>query len=96
VTDPHENPLTPDQTDHLVEANKLYDRGDFDGARSLAKKMLAQLPGNVRMLRVVVSSACIMGDHDEAQKYASELPPPDHEAMVARCAKYEIALKPRS
>lgn len=84
---------TAEQSEQLLEANKLYDRGDFEGARSLAQKLLGQMPDNVRMLRVVVSSSCIMGEGDVAQKYATRLPQADHEAMVARCAKFQIDLK---
>lgn len=97
VDPPQEYGQVPaEHAEELLEANKLYDRGDFDGARSLAKKMLDRTPGNVRMLRVVVSSACIMGDADEAQRFAAQLPPQDHAAMTARCAKYDIALTPKS
>jgi len=82
-----------EQSDTLTEANKLYDKGDFDGARALAQKMLVDLPGNVKMLRVVVSSSCILGEGDVAQQYVGQLPPGDHAAMVARCAKFQIDLK---
>ena len=82
-----------EQGERLLEANKLYDRGDFEGARALAQKMLGEVPGHVKMLRVVVSSSCILGDAEVAQRYATELPPADHAAMVQRCKKFEIDLK---
>jgi hypothetical protein len=47
----------------------------------------------VKLLRVVVSSACILGDPEMAQKYVTELPPLDRSQMADRCAKFEIALK---
>lgn len=78
----------------LLEANKAYDRKDFEGARALALKLLQdEAPGNVRMLRVVVSSSCILGEGDVAQKYASELPQFDKDQMTTRCAQYGVALK---
>ena len=80
-------------SDHLLEANKLYDRGDYDGARQLAIKLLGEAPGNVRLLRVVVSSSCILGDAEQANQYAPQLPPPDRDQMADRCAKFQIALK---
>lgn len=82
-----------EQGERLLEANKLYDRGDFEGARALAQKMLGEVPGHVKMLRVVVSSSCILGDAEVAQRYAAELPPADHAAMVQRCQKFQIDLK---
>ena len=85
--------MSVETADHLLEANKLYDRGDYDGARSLAVKLLGEAPGNVRLLRVVVSSSCIMGDGDTANQYAGQLPAPDRLQMVDRCAKFQIALK---
>ncbi|MEZ4400266.1 MAG: hypothetical protein R3B06_09620 [Kofleriaceae bacterium] len=84
--------LSAETSDHLLEANKLYDRGDFDGARALAIKLLNDAPGNVKLLRVVVSSACILGDPDVANKYAPQLPEADRAQMADRCAKYQIAL----
>jgi hypothetical protein len=59
-------PPPVETTDRLLEANKLYDRGDYDGARQLAIKLLSEAPGNVKLLRVVVSSACILGDPEMA------------------------------
>lgn len=82
----------PAHEENLLEANKLYDKGDFEGARGLATKMLSKVPGNVRMLRVVVSSSCIMGEADVAKQYAVQLPAPDLEAMKARCSKFQIDL----
>jgi hypothetical protein len=85
--------LAVESSERLLEANKLYDRGDYDGARQLAAKLLTEAPGNVRLLRVVVSSACILGDGEQANQYAPQLPPIDRDQMAERCAKFQIALK---
>ena len=53
----------------MAEANRAYDQGDFDEAKQIAQKVLTKAPGNVRMLRIVVSSECIAGDATEAQKH---------------------------
>lgn len=74
----------------MSEANKAYDRGDFDEAKTIATKVLAQAPGNVRMLRILVSSDCIMGDQLEAQKHYVLLPPGDRAQMRTRCARYGV------
>lgn len=85
--------LSVESSDRLLEANKLYDRGDYDGARQVAIKLLSEAPGNVRLLRVVVSASCILGDGEQANQYAPQLPPPDRDQMADRCAKFQIALK---
>jgi hypothetical protein len=77
----------------MDEANKAYDHGDFDDARAIAQRVLAQMPGNPRMLRIVVSSACIAGDSAEAQKAYLQLAPPDREQMKVRCARYGMTFK---
>lgn len=77
----------------MGEANRAYDQGDFDEAKQIAQKVLAQTPGNVRMLRIVVSSECIAGDGAEAQKYFSQLPEADRAQMRTRCDRYGVTLK---
>jgi hypothetical protein len=74
----------------MSEANKAYDRGDFDDAKVFAQKVLAKTPGNVRMLRILVSASCIDGDSTEAQKRYLELPPPDRAQMRTRCDRYGV------
>ncbi|MBL9015599.1 MAG: hypothetical protein JNL83_15555 [Myxococcales bacterium] len=74
----------------MAEANKAYDRGEFDEAKSTALKVLAKDPANVRMLRIVVSANCIDGDAAEAQKHYLSLPGPDREQMKVRCARYGV------
>jgi hypothetical protein len=71
----------------MSEANKAYDRGDIDEARNDAEKLLAQQPSNVRMLRIVVSVACLDGDQAAAQKSYDLLPAADRDQMKTRCAR---------
>jgi hypothetical protein len=77
----------------MDEVNRLYDRSDYDGAQQGALRVLERMPGNVRMLRVVVSSACMMGEPDKAQKYWLELPAHDRAQMTTRCARFGVAFK---
>jgi hypothetical protein len=72
-------------------ANRAYDKGDFDEARQMAGKVLATEPTNERMLRIMVSAACIEGDSVEAQKYYNQLPPRDRSAMKTRCDRYGVS-----
>ena len=74
----------------MAEANKAYDRGEFDEAKDIALKVLAKDPANVRMLRVVVSANCIDGNAAEAQKHYLSLPAPDREQMKVRCDRYGV------
>lgn len=79
--------------DGITEANTLYDRADYEGAKEAALKVLEDNPNNVRMLRVVVSSACIMGDHDEAATYYERLTRDrDRSHMRKRCSRYGVDL----
>lgn len=78
----------------MSEANKAYDRGDFDDAKALALKVLAKTPNNVRMLRILVSSDCILGDNAEAQKHYQLLPPGDRAQMRTRCERYGVTFPP--
>jgi hypothetical protein len=77
----------------MGEANRAYDQGDFEEAKQIAQKVLAQTPGNVRMIRIVVSSECIAGDSAEAQKYFAQLPVADRAQMRTRCDRYGVTLK---
>jgi hypothetical protein len=72
----------------MAEANKAYDRGDLDEAKTIAQKVLRTSPNNVRMLRIVVSASCIAGDSAEAQAAYVQLPKSDREQMKTRCARY--------
>ena len=75
----------------MSEANKAYDHGEFDDAKVIALKVLAKDPTSVRMMRIVISAACIDGDGAEAQKHYVNLPAGDREQMKVRCARYGIS-----
>ena len=77
----------------MLQANKAYDRGDFDEAKSIANKVLAKVPRNPRMLRILVSVACIDNDAASAQAAYQQLPAFDQEQMRTRCTRYGIDLK---
>jgi hypothetical protein len=77
----------------MGEANRAYDHGEFEEAKQIAVKVLEKAPGNVRMLRVIVSSECIAGDSAEAQKYFTQLPVADRAQMRTRCDRYGVTLK---
>jgi hypothetical protein len=74
----------------MAEANRSYDKMEFDEARSIAQKVLKQHPTNSRMLRIMTSSYCIENDQPEAQKYFNLLPGADREQMKTRCARYGV------
>ncbi len=75
-------------------ANRLYDRADYEGAREEALRILEENPGQRRMLRIVVSSSCIMGDHDMAEEYFAKLPSDrDRRQMARRCSRYGVDLE---
>jgi hypothetical protein len=76
----------------MDRANKAYDHQDFDEAKAIAGKVLAKQPGNVRMLRILVSSSCIDGDTAVAQKYFPQLPKFDRDQLKARCDRYGVTL----
>lgn len=76
----------------MDQANKAYDRQDYEEARAIAGKVLAKQPTNVRMLRIMVSSSCIDGDTAIAQKYYPQLPKFDRDQMKGRCDRYGVTL----
>jgi hypothetical protein len=86
--------VDPDFDSAMLEANKLYDRHNYEEARTLALKLLERQPGTVRMLRVVVSSSCILGDGDSAQKYWTQLPEFDRTQMTTRCERFGVTFTP--
>jgi hypothetical protein len=79
----------------MAEANRSYDRGDLDEAKTLALRLLARQPGNVRMLRIVVSASCIDGDATTAVASFGKLPAQDQAQMRVRCARYGVAFPDR-
>ncbi|HET9620707.1 MAG TPA: hypothetical protein VFP84_05050, partial [Kofleriaceae bacterium] len=76
----------------MADANKAYDRGDYEEARTIAGRVLIRQPSNARMLRILVSSSCIEGDAVAAQASMAMLPPADQERMRIRCQRYGITL----
>ena len=75
----------------LDEVNRSYDHGDFDEAKTQAITVLKHDPTNARMLRVAVSSSCILGDSGDAQTYYAKLTSPrDREQMKTRCDRYGV------
>jgi hypothetical protein len=97
----HEEPTTasadegkanPKLDSIMDQANKAYDRQDFDEAKAIAGKVLSKMPTNVRMLRIMVSSSCIDGDVAVAQKYFPALPKFDRDQLKARCDRYGVTL----
>lgn len=85
---------TPTRLDAaMTVANKAYDRGDYDEAKTIATKILDKQPTNTRMRRVLVSSACMEFDGAEAQKqYALLADKEAREVMRVRCERNGITL----
>ena len=77
----------------MDRANKAYDRSDFEEAKMIAGKVLAKVPTNIRMMRIMVSASCIDGDVAIAQKWFEALPKPDRDQMKTRCDKYGVSFK---
>jgi hypothetical protein len=80
--------------DRMDETNKLYDSRDYEGAIASAQEILKDMPRNVRMLRVVVSSACITGEEGVAREHYAMLPPRDQQQMSVRCKRYGVEFDP--
>ena len=80
--------------ERMSEVNRTYDRGDIAGARAMALKVLADAPDNVRMLRVLVSTSCILGDADQAKAYWLRLTTArDREQMAQRCDRFGVDVR---
>ncbi|HEY1558848.1 MAG TPA: hypothetical protein VGF94_28690 [Kofleriaceae bacterium] len=93
ITPPDDGKPNPHGDAIMDQANKAYDRQDYDEAKTIAQKVLATEPRNVRMLRIVVSSSCIDGDSTMAQKYYVLLPKFDRDQMKLRCGRdYGVTL----
>jgi hypothetical protein len=79
----------------MDEANKLYDHNDYEAAIKQAQRVLDQNPepkAAIRMTRIIVSAACMMGDSDTATKHFGGLPARDQGDMARRCERYGITL----
>lgn len=81
-------------TERMNEVNKLYDRRDYEAAIAAAQEILKDTPRNVRMLRVVVSSACIMGEEGMAREHYALLPEQDQQHMSVRCRRFGMEFEP--
>lgn len=79
-----------DLAERMVEANRLYDRGDYEAAGRAAEEILEKHPGNVKMLRIATSSACILGDAGAARVHYDKLPASDQEQIARRCRRYGV------
>lgn len=74
----------------MVEANRLYDRGDYEAANKMADEALKDEPQNVKMLRIGASSACILGDPAAARVHYDKLPERDQQQIARRCKRYGV------
>ena len=74
----------------MVEANRLYDRGDYEAATRMADEALKEEPQNVKMLRIGASSACILGDPAAARVHYDKLPERDQQQIARRCKRYGV------
>ena len=46
----------------MDQANKHYDKGEWEDAKLIAAKVLTKHPNNIRMMRIMVSASCVDGD----------------------------------
>ena len=76
----------------IGEAIRLYDSGEYESARSQAIQALEQDPANQRMLRIVTSTSCILGDVDQARAHYERLTPVGQRQMARRCSRYGVEL----
>lgn len=83
-------PAAPVLGDRMNAVVDIYDRGDFEGAVAAAEAVLADAPDNTRMLRILVSSHCLLGDSKRAHAAWARLPEQDQQQMTRRCARYGI------
>lgn len=76
----------------MDEANRAYDRMDYQRAIELAEQVVSQDPDSVRARRVGTSAACAMGLADRARSFAAGLPERDYRQMETRCLRFGIQL----
>ena len=88
----HDDPAISLQMD---EANQYFERGQFAEAKEQALRVLSIAPAHSRMLRVVVGSACMVGDAETARAHFDLIERPrDREQMLQRCRQAGIELAP--
>lgn len=85
-----EDPMEGGATEKVLEANQLYDRGDYEGAMASADDILKTEPDNARALRIAISSACVLGNEDKARTLYSRMTPRDQRKISRRCKRYGI------
>jgi len=91
--EPEPEPAPAPLDEVMDETNSLYDKADYEGALAAALEVLERDPGNVRMLRVVVSSGCILGENQVAEAHYSQLTAfRDRLHMRVRCKRFGLEL----
>jgi hypothetical protein len=76
-----------------AEVSRLYDQREYDDAIKLAKTILETEPDNVRVMRVMISSACASGDVTLARSYFDKLKrPKDRRDMTKRCERFGASI----
>lgn len=79
-----------DLREQKLEATRLYDRGDYEGAYAVTAELLADTPDDVKLLRIATAASCIMGNFDKARAHYQALPARDQRQIGRKCAKYGI------
>jgi hypothetical protein len=75
------------------EVIRDFDKHNWEAAIAGALRALEKEPGDVRMMRVLVSSYCATGEVEKGQAIWNDLPDHDQTAMNRRCAKYGVQFK---
>lgn len=83
-------PAVADPETRLRDTIAAYDRGDYETAVTGALDILNGQPAQLRALRIVVSSSCILGDDDRARQFYARLPAADQKDIAKRCARYGV------
>jgi hypothetical protein len=86
-------PPDDDLKARMDAAHRLFDTGEYPAAEEAALAILEGSPRNVKMLRIVVSTACAMGNVERAKEYYAQLPSKDQEQMRKRCKKWTVDLE---
>jgi hypothetical protein len=73
----------PDQM--LDQADKAVAAGDLAGAQKIAVAVIGQVPGNVRALTLLATTACAQADQAAAQRAYAQLPSDARSAVKAGC-----------
>lgn len=79
-----------DLRERMGVVNRLYDTHQYEDAVAAAQEILEENPRNVRMLRVVVSAACKMGDAAAASAALDQLSGRNKRQMLKRCEYYGV------